>query len=63
MSKKKIFIKTHVHGGSTYIEPIEEFPNMLGGDIENAKVGDAFTLTILEMTQEEYDALPEFEGH
>ena len=30
---------------------------------EEMSVGDTFTLEIAEMTQEEYDNLPEFEGY
>ncbi len=46
-------------------ENLPELINMIcdgNGHFPEAKVGDIITITILEMTQEELEALPEYEG-
>jgi hypothetical protein len=63
MSEKKRFVQVELLGGSKYVEPIMEFPSMLEADVHDADLGDIFTIEIIEMTQEEYESLPEFEGH
>ena len=32
------------------------------GELENLETGESITLTVVEMSQEEFDALPEFQG-
>jgi hypothetical protein len=50
----------------SYIEPPDKVLACVDGElvqgIEYWEVGDAITLTVIEMTQEEYDKLPEFTG-
>lgn len=66
MSKGKYFIFTLVGEGS-YIQPLEGLMTALDGELDDFKggyIGDkiAIELEIIEMTDEEYDALPEFPG-
>lgn len=63
MSDKKRFVLVELKGGSKYLEPMDEFPMMLESDVKESSLGDIFTLEIVEMTQAEYDSMPEFEGH
>ena len=62
------FIKIS-HGESAhYLQPVAEFASVIDAEleawVEGGLVGDKMTLTleIVEMSQEEYDALPEFMG-
>lgn len=53
---KRRFIRMTVDGASCICEPGEVKDMFDGGDM------DGCTLTEVWMTQEQYDALPEFEG-
>jgi hypothetical protein len=49
----------------SYIEELKDIPQMIDGefdDIEYLASGTQMILTIVEMSQEEYEALPEFDG-
>jgi len=63
------FVKiSHGENSAHYMQPVAEFASVidaeLDGWVECGSVGDTMTLTfeIVEMSQEEYDALPEFTG-
>ena len=45
-----------------YFMPVEEAMSVVDGELDGAEVDDSLTLTVCEMTKEEYDALPEFTG-
>lgn len=60
---KKRFVKIKLHGGSQYIQPLSQLRSALDGEMDGAAPGTKWTLELLEMYQEEYDALPEFTGH
>jgi|WetSurMetagenome_2_1015567.scaffolds.fasta_scaffold00049_28 hypothetical protein len=48
----------------SYIERFEKLPDVIDGEIISGdqEVGTSVTLTIVEMSEEEYLALPEFMG-
>ena len=49
----------------SYIEELKDIPGVLDGefdDIEYIQPGVQVILTVVEMSQEEYEALPEFMG-
>jgi hypothetical protein len=60
--KKKYFRITRI-GAGTYIQPISELHHAFDGELDGAEIGAKWTLELIEMYQEEYDALPEFAGH
>jgi len=47
--------------GECLILPLDS-GDVLMEEIKNAEVGDRFTITLVEMSQEELDVLPEFDG-
>jgi hypothetical protein len=56
------FIKITRPGMGGYIQPIESIADAVDGEFDGAYPGDAITLTLVEMSREEYDAMPEFKG-
>ena len=59
---KKRYVRITLDGGGCYAQP-EEALNVLIDEIKDSEVGAKWTVELVEMTQEEYDRLPEFEGH
>ena len=59
------YVKIHVHGGSNYIQPAHEVPNAIDGELDGLEFEERVTITFehIEMTEEEYNSLPEFTGH
>lgn len=49
-------------GGASQGSYIEERAENLPDMLDCAEVGDAYLITVCEMTREEIDALPEFTG-
>ena len=47
--------------GACLILPLDS-GDVLMEEMKNAEVGDIFTITMVEMSQEELDKLPEFDG-
>lgn len=64
MSKIKIYL-TQVSGLNGPVAFAEEFSVIeeLKFHIEELSIGDTFTVTVAEMTQEDFDALADFEGY
>jgi len=60
------FAKIYREGYGSYIQPLNLLKDALSGEFdgveEYAEVGDKLTIEIIEMPEEEYDKLPEFEG-
>jgi hypothetical protein len=52
-------------GGGSYTAPLSEISDPLHADLEAAENGEAlvFSFTLSEMSDTEYEALPDFEGH
>ncbi len=62
-----IYVKISLNTGGTYIQPIEEL-NILLEEIKEActawgNLSEVWTISLVEMTPEEYEQLPEFSGH
>jgi len=56
---------TLADGGSSYLHPVSEPLNLallFGDNGEDAPVGEEYVMTLIEMTKEEIEALPEFDG-
>ena len=62
---KKEYVKIQLEGHGSYIQPYREMGNAMDAELGDACIGETITLhlTRVNMTQEEYDELPEFEGH
>ncbi len=66
MTKAKYVKITNVTaGGSHYVQPVTEIHSALDGELDCLAEGGPITLKFeaVEMTDEEYAALPEFPGH
>jgi hypothetical protein len=48
--------------GGSYINPISEIRNIIDGEFSDADPGDKITLELVEMSEEDYEKLPEFMG-
>lgn len=46
----------------SYTNPIETLADVIDSELDGSDAGVAITLTVVEMTQEDYDKLPEFNG-
>lgn len=59
------YIKIKLHGGNSYIESMKNICNALDGELDGVEFGDTITLdfTPINITDEEYEKLPEFTGH
>lgn len=59
------YVRIKLHGGNSYIQPIEELHTALDGELSDLSCGQSATLTFepVDLTDEEYKNLPEFEGH
>ena len=52
-----------VGNGSWFVQEESEAARMdIGAMFEGCEPGDGYTMRVVEMTREELDALPEFEG-
>ena len=57
-----LFVKIKLVGHGTYIQPVNKLEPLIG-EIEEGTIGEKWTIEIVEMSQEEYNALSEFLGH
>jgi hypothetical protein len=59
------YIKIKLHGARSYIQPIEELATAIEGELDGLSIGEKITLDFepIDMTEEEYNELPEFDGH
>jgi hypothetical protein len=60
MKQRFVEIRSCEQGGY-YTQPVDN-PLILADLFDGADVGQKYTLRLVEMTQAEYDALPEFDG-
>ena len=59
----KLIKVTRSDASGSYVMPLKEIDVQAEfDDIEHADPGEAVTLTVIEMTEEEYNALEEFSG-
>lgn len=61
MSEKKKYGQLYMDGSAGYVIPIEQFGTFTA-ELENCEVGDSFEVKVIEMTDEEHDNAPEFDG-
>lgn len=58
----KQFVRISLVGGGVYIQPLDELINLLD-EIEESEIDTEWHIKRIDMTQEEYNKLPEFTGH
>lgn len=61
----KVYVKvTEIQGRSGYIDTLENIAKTLPDLFDGLKElpGEGYEITVVHMTEEEFDALPEFEG-
>ena len=58
-----LYAKITLEGFGSYIQPIKTLNVALEGELDGATAGTKITIELIEMTPNEYEALPEFEGH
>jgi hypothetical protein len=46
----------------SYLVPMDEIGSVIAGEFDGSEIGDKVTLQLAEMTEEEYEALPDFPG-
>lgn len=63
--EKEKFFKVKLIGGSSYIQPESELKNVLDGELDGLELGDKVLLefSLVDITREQYEKLPEFSGH
>lgn len=65
---KKKYVKVQRPGMGGYTIPIKDLPGYIEAEFDCQsefdcqEVGDQLRLTVVEMTEEEYNKLPEFKG-
>ena len=62
MEMKQRYVRIHLDGGGIYTQEVDDLSPLLC-ELKECSVGQKWTLTLVEMTAAEYNALPEFEGH
>lgn len=60
--EKKRFASVRLKGFGGYIQPLDKM-DVFVSEIQDANVGDVWTVEIIEMSEEEHGALPEFQGY
>ena len=53
--------KVHMPEGSWIVSEFREVPTILLGEFCSVDVGDSFRVEIVEMSEKEYEALPDYE--
>lgn len=59
------YIEIELKNGGKYIQPKKDLMQAVDGELDDLEGAEEITLTFrhVEMTDEEYAALPEFNGH
>ncbi len=59
------YVRIKLEGGNSYYEKLEHVGEQVINELDGAEVGKPITLhfTLVEMTDEEFMNLPDFEGH
>lgn len=60
---KQRYAKITLHGGATYVQPLDDLHQALDGELRDAEPGQRWTIELVEMYPEQYRDLPEFQGH
>lgn len=56
------FVKISFDGSYYISEDLQEAVQTAIGDIEDQEIGDCFEIEVIEMSQADFEALPEFDG-
>lgn len=48
--------------GGNYYQPLTEIGGAISGEFDGSEPGDKITLELSEMTEDEFNKLPEFQG-
>lgn len=57
------YVKINLVGGNGYVQPLSEIHQAVDAEFHDADTGTRLILTLIDMTEEEYEKLPEFMGH
>ncbi len=58
-----LYMRIKLVGGGSYVQPLNELHNAIEGEVEGATVGTRWELELVQMSEDEYEALGEFDGH
>ena len=56
------YIKISRENMGNYVQPFAKIANVVDAEFDGAEIGDTIQLELIEMTEEEYQRLPEFQG-
>jgi hypothetical protein len=61
----KKYMKIRLHGGGSYLQPLDKIHEAIDNELCDIQIGDTITLDfeLVEMDDEEYESLVEFDGH
>jgi hypothetical protein len=61
----KTYIKIKLHDGGSYLVPESKVGEAIKGELEALQMGDmlTFDFEMVELTEDEYENLAEFDGH
>jgi hypothetical protein len=59
------YMKITLHGGGSYVQPLDKIHQAIDGELDGLQVDDKITLDfeLVEMDEDEYENLMEFAGH
>ena len=59
------YVKIHLHGGGSYVQPVSELANAIDGELDALEDEGQITITFepVYISDAEYANLPEFTGH
>lgn len=62
--KPELYVRISLADGSSFVVPQSEVGHALLNEFDaDAQAGWSWTITLVEMSKAEYEALPEFAGH
>lgn len=59
----KLYAKITLIGGGTYIQPLITLGNALDAEFDGASAGEKWLIELVEMSDAQYEELPDFAGH
>ena len=63
--KMSKYVRVYLHGGGTYLVPEKEIATIVEAETDGLPMNETITLdlTVVEMSEEDYNSIPEFSGH
>ena len=58
----KLYAQVSLEGGGIYTQPLDKL-DVLVSEIQEGDAGDKWTVELVAMTEEAYNAMPDFAGH